>query len=396
MRDTNKKEDLNNQIYYSNNYDNNLSLKEFQEDKLKKEGKNDKTKNKNKTNFNPSDELIKQKRHDSNILKNNNESSINNSIKSPETNFESLLIQTTAYSNYIEEISRQKIKLHLSNFEKLLQVGEGTYGKVFKVRVKSENNCQVIKPLLDCCNIKAKSEIFALKKLIYSEEEVNGFPITAIREISILQELDHKNILKLLDIVTSKASCNSKNGNVYLVLEYMEYDLSGLLEKGVKFDNDSIKGIMYQVIEGVDYMHRSKGIIHRDIKASNILINNNGVVKIADFGLARHFSNRDFNKKHYTSKVVTLWYRAPELFMGETFYKEEVDMWSLGILLWQLHIGKAPIRSKSDDEQYIKILEVLGNIDLKAWPEAEGLRKYKQMNENQPFFSCKLDNLLQE
>src|SRR5690606_10983117 len=131
---------------------------------------------------------------------------------------------------------------------------------------------------------------------------------------------------------------NKFRGNVYLVFEYMEHDLSGLADRKTDFKVEQIKCIMHQILSGVNYMH-CNNIIHRDIKGANILINNKGEVKLADFGLARtHNPNPNINKK-YTNRVVTLWYRSPELLLGSTNYGPAIDMWSVGCVFSELLTG---------------------------------------------------------
>lgn len=203
-------------------------------------------------------------------------------------------------------------------FERVDQVGEGTFGKVYKARYKTTGGKN-----------PPKAEYVALKRILMDNEK-EGFPITAIRETMILKRLNHKNIINLLEIVTSKPSEKNKfRGNVYLVFEYMEHDLSGLTDRKIDFTIPMIKCIVHQLITGVEYLH-TNNIIHRDIKGANILINNKGEVKIADFGLARiHNPNPNINKK-YTNRVVTLWYRSPELLLGSTNYGPSIDMWSVG------------------------------------------------------------------
>jgi cyclin-dependent kinase 12/13 len=202
-------------------------------------------------------------------------------------------------------------------YERVDLVGEGTFGKVYKAKYKPTSDK----------GKEIKSSHVALKKILMDNEK-EGFPITAIREIMILKRLNHKNIINLIEIVTSKPSDKNKyRGNVYLVFEYMEHDLSGLIDRKIDYSIAHIKCIMHQILSGVNYMH-SNNIIHRDIKGANILINNKGDVKIADFGLARVYSDNP-NKK-YTNRVVTLWYRSPELLLGSTSYGPAIDMWSVG------------------------------------------------------------------
>ena len=151
---------------------------------------------------------------------------------------------------------------------------------------------------------KETQDIVALKK-IRMDNEKEGFPITAIREIKILKKLRHKNVVDLKEIVTSKANAsNGHKGSIYLVFEYMDHDLTGLAERpGMKFSLPQIKCYMKQLLTGLHYCHINN-ILHRDIKGSNLLINNNGVLKLADFGLAKSITNENANP--LTNRVITL------------------------------------------------------------------------------------------
>ena len=167
-------------------------------------------------------------------------------------------------------------------------MGEGTYGQVYKARNKETG------------------EIVALKR-VRMDNEREGFPITAIREIKILKILNHKNIVCLKEIVTSKASeYNHGKGSIYMVMEFADHDLCGLTDAGIRFTEAQIKCYMKQLLEGLAYCHKNR-ILHRDIKGSNLLITNEGQLKLADFGLARPF---DDNNRAYTNRVITLWYRC--------------------------------------------------------------------------------------
>jgi cyclin-dependent kinase 12/13 len=254
-------------------------------------------------------------------------------------------------------------------YERVYQVGEGTFGKVYKAKVKS-------------LPVGGKSltldQHVALKKILMDNEK-EGFPITAIREIMILKRLNHENIIKLIEIVTSKPSeKNKQRGNVYLVFEYMEHDLTGLIDNKISFTVSQIKCILHQLLTGVQYMH-SNNIIHRDIKGANILINNKGQVKIADFGLARiHNPNPNINKQ-YTNRVVTLWYRSPELLLGSTDYGPSVDIWSVGCLFSELLTGVAPFKGSKENEQIEKIFEKCGTPTEETWPKVTSMRYYNQL-----------------
>jgi cyclin-dependent kinase 12/13 len=196
---------------------------------------------------------------------------------------------------------------------------------------------------------KETQDIVALKK-IRMDNEKEGFPITAIREIKILKKLRHKNVVDLKEIVTSKANAsNGHKGSIYLVFEYMDHDLTGLAERpGMKFSLPQIKCYMKQLLTGLHYCHINN-ILHRDIKGSNLLINNNGVLKLADFGLAKSITNENANP--LTNRVITLWYRPPELLLGATQYGPSVDMWSAGCIFAELVHGKPILPGKGEMEQ---------------------------------------------
>ncbi len=214
-------------------------------------------------------------------------------------------------------------------YEILTKIGEGTYGEVFKARDKQTGKyfycsffCRILKFLL--------GELCALKK-VRLENEREGFPITAVREIQILRQLTHANIVNLKEIVMdARAISDIRNDtSFYLVFEYCDHDLFGLLDSGlVQLNLDHIASFMHQLMSGLAYCHSHK-FLHRDIKCSNILLNNNGKIKLADFGLARWY-NADDKDRPYTNKVITLWYRPPELLLGEERYGPAIDIWSCG------------------------------------------------------------------
>ncbi len=122
-----------------------------------------------------------------------------------------------------------------------------------------------------------------------------------------------------------------------MVFEYMDHDLTGILSQSqFTFSNSHLKSLCYQMFAGLAYLHH-KGVVHRDIKGSNILVNNRGELKLADFGLARFYQKR--RRADYTNRVITLWYRPPELLFGATEYGPEVDIWSAGCVSLSLVRG---------------------------------------------------------
>lgn len=230
-------------------------------------------------------------------------------------------------------------------FQKKHQVGQGTYGSVFMGADRDTG------------------EVVALKR-INTEQEENGFPITAIREVKILKALDHKNIVNLKEIVTSKEQGEIPK-NVFMVFEYLEYDLTGVLETPeIRLNQDHIKSWSQQLLSGVHYMHTNR-IIHRDLKASNLLINRKGELKIADLGLARSWNPE---MKRLTNKVITLWYRPPELLLGTHVYSPKIDMWSVGCIVAEMFRRAAFLKGSSDASQLDLIFRTMGHPTADTWP----------------------------
>ncbi len=220
-------------------------------------------------------------------------------------------------------------------------VGSGTYGKVFKG-----------------LNVYTKGQV-ALKR-IRMEGERDGFPVTAVREIKLLQSLRHRNIVNLQEVMVEKNDC-------FMVFEYLSHDLTGLLNHPhFKLEPPQKKHLAKQLFEGLDYLH-VRGVLHRDIKAANILVSSDGILKIADFGLARFYAKR--HQLDYTNRVITIWYRSPELLLGETQYTAAVDMWSAACVMMEIFVQK-PIFAGDGTEmsQLDKIYNVLGTPNRHEWP----------------------------
>ncbi|KAL0801177.1 hypothetical protein Bca101_056353 [Brassica carinata] len=229
----------------------------------------------------------------------------------------------------------------VDEFERLNKIDEGTYGVVYRAKDKKTG------------------EIVALKK-VKMEKEREGFPLTALREINILLSFHHPSIVDVKEVVVG-----SSLDSIFMVMEYMDHDLKALMETmKQRFSQSEVKCLMLQLLEGVKYLH-DNWVLHRDLKTSNLLLNNRGELKICDFGLARQYGSP---LKPYTHLVVTLWYRAPELLLGAKQYSTAIDMWSLGCIMAEL-LAKAPLfNGKTEFDQLDKIFRILGTPTESIWP----------------------------
>lgn len=214
-------------------------------------------------------------------------------------------------------------------YTKLEKVGQGTYGIVYKAKEKAGQN-----------------RIVALKK-IRLEAEDEGVPSTAIREISLLKELKHPNIVELMDVVHN-------DSKLYLVFEYLDLDLKRFMDSQTGVGGLTprhVASYLKQLISGISFCH-SHRILHRDLKPQNLLIDNEGTLKIADFGLARAFG---IPLRIYTHEVVTLWYRAPEVLLGSRHYSTGVDMWSIGCIFAEMASHQPLFPGDSEIDEIFRI-----------------------------------------
>ncbi|PKI72148.1 hypothetical protein CRG98_007467 [Punica granatum] len=234
------------------------------------------------------------------------------------------------------------VSFRLGNLQKY--IGQGTYSSVFRARDLETGR------------------IVALKKVRFDNFEPESVRFMA-REILILRRLDHPNIMKLEGLITSRLSCS-----IYLVFEYMEHDITGLLScPDIKFSEAQIKCYMKQLLSGIEHCH-SRGVMHRDIKGSNLLVNNEGILKVADFGLANFWVSSQ--RQPLTSRVVTLWYRPPELLLGSTDYGASVDLWSVGCVFAEILLGKPILQGRTEVEQLHKIFKLCGSPPDDYWKKS--------------------------
>ncbi|XP_034264507.1 cyclin-dependent kinase 3 isoform X2 [Pantherophis guttatus] len=249
----------------------------------------------------------------------------------------------------LHQVRKQKMDTFQDVFQKVEKIGEGTYGVVYKARNKQTG------------------QLVALKK-IRLDSETEGVPSTAIREISLLKELKHPNIVRLLDVVHNQKK-------LYLVFEYLNQDLKKYMDSSRtgELPLSLVKSYLYQLLQGVSFCH-SHRVIHRDLKPQNLLINEMGAIKLADFGLARAFG---VPLRTYTHEVVTLWYRAPEILLGCKYYSTAVDIWSIGCIFAEMVTRKALFPGDSEIDQLFRIFRTLGTPTEPLWPGVTNLPDYK-------------------
>ncbi|GMM45059.1 cyclin-dependent serine/threonine-protein kinase [Pichia kluyveri] len=238
-----------------------------------------------------------------------------------------------------------------SQFQQLEKLGEGTYATVYKGKNK------------------ALGTYVALKEINLDSEE--GTPSTAIREISLMKELKHENIVTLYDVIHTE-------NKLTLVFEFMDSDLKRYMDmngynSNGALDPRTVKSFMYQLLRGILFCHDNR-VLHRDLKPQNLLISSKGQLKLGDFGLARAFG---IPVNTFSNEVVTLWYRAPDVLLGSRNYSTSIDMWSTGCILAEMFTGKPLFSGSSNDDQLLKIFRIMGTPNERTWPGVSNYPNYK-------------------
>ncbi|EWZ35074.1 kinase-like domain-containing protein [Fusarium oxysporum f. sp. albedinis] len=234
----------------------------------------------------------------------------------------------------------------VENYEKLNDIEEGTYGWV----ARATN--------------KATGKVVALKRLKLEPQDRNGLPVTGLREIQILKDCQHRNIVTMEEVVVGDDVSRPDN-SLFLVLEFVEHDLKSILDDMPEpFLSSEVKRLLLQLTSGIAYLH-DNWILHRDLKTSNLLLNNRGQLKIADFGMARYVGDPP---PKLTQLVVTLWYRAPELLLGAKTYDAAVDMWSVGCIFGELMTREPLLQGKNEVDQVSRTFELCGVPTEETWP----------------------------
>jgi len=236
----------------------------------------------------------------------------------------------------------------MDRYQKLEKLGEGTYGIVYKAKDQKTG------------------EIVALKK-IRLEAEDEGVPSTAIREISLLKELAHPNVVSLKNVV-------HQDNKLYLVFEFLDRDLKKYMELvGKSLHKMLVKSYLQQLLKGIAHCHTHR-VLHRDLKPQNLLIDKKGNLKLADFGLARAFG---IPIRTYTHEVVTLWYRAPEILLGCKQYSTPVDIWSIGCIFAELVTRMPLFPGDSEIDQLYRIFRCFGTPTEELWPGVSLFKDFK-------------------
>lgn len=246
----------------------------------------------------------------------------------------------------------------MENYRRTEILGQGAYGKVYKGQ-----------------DLRT-GQLVALKRALTTSEE-EGIPPTTLREISILKSVSEcEFIVKMLDIVISK----TKSGKplIYIVFQYLDCDLKAFMiktrGKGKGLGPEQSKNFCFQLLLGLKHCH-TRGIMHRDLKPQNLLIEKGEKLKIADFGLSRNF-NVPVGK--YTHEVVTLWYRSPEILLGAKCYSTPIDIWSVGCIFAEMILGKPVFCGESEIEQLLSIFKILGTPTDKIWPGVQNLKDWHE------------------
>jgi serine/threonine protein kinase len=210
-------------------------------------------------------------------------------------------------------------------------------------------------------------ELVALKEIHLDSEE--GTPSTAIREISLMKELKHENIVALHDVIHTE-------NKLMLVFEYLDGDLKKYMDthgdRGA-LKPAQIKSFMYQLLRGIDFCHQNR-VLHRDLKPQNLLINSKGQLKLGDFGLARAFG---IPVNTFSNEVVTLWYRAPDVLLGSRTYNTSIDIWSAGCIMAEMYTGRPLFPGTTNEDQLTRIFRIMGTPTERTWAGITQLPEYK-------------------
>ncbi|VDN05166.1 unnamed protein product [Thelazia callipaeda] len=236
-------------------------------------------------------------------------------------------------------------------YTRIKKIGEGTYGVVFKA--------------MDRCT----GDFVAVKKIRTNVKLSGGLPYSSIREITFLKSLVHPNIVSLKDILVNESQ-------VDLVFEFIDMDLKMYISNipsGKWMEKVEQKLFLYQILQGICYCHQ-RSILHRDLKPSNLLVDGKGGIKIADFGLGKTSSQETC----LTREVCTLFYKPPEILLGENRYTGAIDIWSIGCIAAEMATKKVLFMGDSEIDQIFRIFSLMSTPNENTWRGCSKLRDYSE------------------
>lgn len=244
---------------------------------------------------------------------------------------------------------------NLKLYKKIKKIGEGSYGEVYLAEYEDP--------------ITRRSETVAIKQFKFDYDE-EGFPPTALREISLLKCLDHPSIIRVRDVIMEDGG-----NSLSMVMDYIDSDLERYItDSRGPLSPYTIKSIIFQILDGLQYMHLRRAM-HRDIKPGNILIDKKTLsVRIADFGLAKPFY---LPSREMSNQIETLWYRAPEIMLGDTAYTPGVDIWAAGCILAELVLLTPLFTNSCEIGLLFLLFQVFGTPNEESWPEVFELPAFK-------------------
>lgn len=239
----------------------------------------------------------------------------------------------------------------MEKYSKLDQLGEGSYGVVYKAINKHNQKVVVLKEFY-------KND----------EDKDKSLSVDVLRECNALKTYTHENIISVLDVV-----CCSTSNKIYLVLEYISYTLTNYIYSSQgNLSNNEIKLLLKQLLKVLLYF-KQRGLLHRDLKPQNILIDvNNLKIKIIDFGLSREIKRkvRKADNNDMSPEIMTRWYKAPEVLLGLKAYDFSIDMWSVGCIFAEMITGTPIFQGESDLDQLHKIFKLLGMSTNTEWSKS--------------------------
>lgn len=264
------------------------------------------------------------------------------------------------------------------------KVGRGTYGHVYKAKKKEGVE------ISGAFAARGGQTEYALKQI-----EGTGISMSACREIALLRELKHQNVISLQRVFLSHT-----DRKVYLLFDFAEHDLWHIIKfhrsakankKPVNVPKNMVKSLLYQILDGIHYLH-TNWVLHRDLKPANILVMGEGPergrVKIADMGFARLFNSPLKPLADLDPVVVTFWYRAPELLLGARHYTKAIDIWAIGCIFAELLTSEPIFHCRQEDiktsnpyhhDQLDRIFNVMGFPHDKDWEDIRKMPEHQQL-----------------